>query len=371
MLRIVTPHLFGKSTGRAVVFERSAPVLVPVEMRVQGDVRVAHRLAEAAGDAGPHLRPGSRAAFERVVDRRRRVQAGAHHIQGDRLADDAVLHAEAPLRIELVRVELRHASSGCSPRAAAAAAASDDVIGTTIVETSGGGRRGGGCEDGGRRGGGAGGDRRGGWRRHDAYDSRMQFTNLGNTGLKVSRLCLGMMTYGSTTWRPWILDEDAARPFFQRALERGINFFDTADMYSRGVSEEVIGPRAARSFAQRDQVVIATKVFFPMGDGPNERRPVAQAHPRRRSTRRCAGSASTTSTSTRSTASTTTRRSRRRSRRLHDIVQVGQGALHRRVEHVRVAVREDAAHRRARTAGRGSSRCRTTTTWSIARKSAR
>ena len=96
----------------------------------------------------------------------------------------------------------------------------------------------------------------------------MKFTNLGNTGLKVSRLCLGCMTYGSSSWRPWILDEEAARPFFQRAIEAGINFFDTADMYSLGASEEVTG-RALREFGNRDELVIATKVFFPMTSGPN------------------------------------------------------------------------------------------------------
>jgi aryl-alcohol dehydrogenase (NADP+) len=96
----------------------------------------------------------------------------------------------------------------------------------------------------------------------------MQFTNLGNTGLKVSRLCLGCMTYGSSSWRPWILDEDAARPFFRRAIEAGINFFDTADMYSLGASEEVTG-RALRELGNRDELVIATKVFFPMTPGPN------------------------------------------------------------------------------------------------------
>ncbi len=98
----------------------------------------------------------------------------------------------------------------------------------------------------------------------------MQYANLGRSGLKVSRVCLGMMTYGSSTWRPWILDEDAARPFVRQALDGGINFFDTADMYSVGRSEEILG-RALREFAQRDQVVVATKVFFPMGDGPNDR----------------------------------------------------------------------------------------------------
>ncbi|HVL67980.1 MAG TPA: aldo/keto reductase [Vicinamibacterales bacterium] len=98
----------------------------------------------------------------------------------------------------------------------------------------------------------------------------MQYVRLGRTGLKVSRICLGMMTYGSPKWRPWILDEAAARPFVQRALELGINFFDTADMYSLGVSEEITG-RALKDFAQRDRVVLATKVFFPMSDDPNDR----------------------------------------------------------------------------------------------------
>ena len=94
--------------------------------------------------------------------------------------------------------------------------------------------------------------------------------NLGRTGLRVSRLCLGTMTFGSTAWRPWILPEDAGRPFIRRALDAGINFFDTADMYSRGVSEQIVG-RALNDFTTRDQVVIATKAFFPMGDGPNDR----------------------------------------------------------------------------------------------------
>ena len=98
----------------------------------------------------------------------------------------------------------------------------------------------------------------------------MKYVNLGNTGLKVSRLCLGCMTYGSSQWRSWVLDEDAARPFFKRAIEAGINFFDTADMYSNGASEEVTG-RALRDLARREEVVIATKVFFPSGSSPNER----------------------------------------------------------------------------------------------------
>ena len=96
----------------------------------------------------------------------------------------------------------------------------------------------------------------------------MEYANLGSTGLKVSRICLGMMTYGTPEWRDWVLDEENSRPFIQRALEMGINFFDTANAYSRGVSEEVTG-RALRDFARRDEVVIATKVYFPWSDVPN------------------------------------------------------------------------------------------------------
>jgi aryl-alcohol dehydrogenase-like predicted oxidoreductase len=98
----------------------------------------------------------------------------------------------------------------------------------------------------------------------------LDYVRLGHTGLKVSRLCLGAMTYGTPDWRPWVLDEAASRPFIARALEHGINFFDTADMYSRGASEQVLG-RALKDFGKRDQVVIATKAFYETGDGPNDR----------------------------------------------------------------------------------------------------
>jgi aryl-alcohol dehydrogenase (NADP+) len=99
----------------------------------------------------------------------------------------------------------------------------------------------------------------------------MQFVNLGSAGVKVSRICLGCMTYGAKSWRPWVLEEEEGRPFIRRALELGINFFDTADMYSLGVSEEILG-RALKDFGPpREQVVIATKVFHPMGDDPNRR----------------------------------------------------------------------------------------------------
>jgi len=96
----------------------------------------------------------------------------------------------------------------------------------------------------------------------------MKYTFLGRTGVTVSRLCLGCMSYGSPSWRPWVLDEAASRPFFRRAVESGINFFDTADMYSLGASEEVTG-RALRELANIEECVVATKVFNPLNDRPN------------------------------------------------------------------------------------------------------
>lgn len=96
----------------------------------------------------------------------------------------------------------------------------------------------------------------------------MEYANLGRTGLQVSRLCLGCMTFGAKSWREWVITEEESRPVIKRALELGINFFDTANMYSLGVSEEILG-RALREYARRDEVVIATKVFFPMKELPN------------------------------------------------------------------------------------------------------
>ena len=96
----------------------------------------------------------------------------------------------------------------------------------------------------------------------------MKTTILGATGMQVSRICLGCMSYGSPAWRPWVLDEDAARPFFERAIEAGINFFDTADVYSRGISEQVTG-KLLRELGNLDECVIATKLRMPMGRGPN------------------------------------------------------------------------------------------------------
>ena len=96
----------------------------------------------------------------------------------------------------------------------------------------------------------------------------MKYTFLGNTGVTVSRICLGCMSYGTPKWRPWVLNEADSMPFFRHALEAGINFFDTADMYSLGVSEEVTG-KALREMANLDEIVLATKVRFPMTDKPN------------------------------------------------------------------------------------------------------
>ena len=97
----------------------------------------------------------------------------------------------------------------------------------------------------------------------------MNYMNLGRSGLQVSRICLGMMSFGTPKWRDYVLTEAESRPIIKRALELGINVFDTADMCSMGVSEEVTG-RALKDFARRDEVVLATKVYFPMGERPNQ-----------------------------------------------------------------------------------------------------
>ena len=99
----------------------------------------------------------------------------------------------------------------------------------------------------------------------------MDTIHLGKSGLKVSRLCLGMMTYGSSKWRKWVLDEEQALPFVKRALEAGINFFDTADVYSLGASEEVLGNTLRACGVKRESIVIATKVFNPMSEDVNDR----------------------------------------------------------------------------------------------------
>src|SRR5690348_7426198 len=99
----------------------------------------------------------------------------------------------------------------------------------------------------------------------------MEYARLGQSGIKVSRICLGMMSYGDPEHRPWQLDIDAARPIVRRAVESGVTFFDTADMYSNGRSEEVTGELLRELFPSRDDYVLATKVYMPMGPGPNDR----------------------------------------------------------------------------------------------------
>ncbi|MEQ4725376.1 aldo/keto reductase [Nonomuraea sp. B19D2] len=99
----------------------------------------------------------------------------------------------------------------------------------------------------------------------------MRYVKLGSSGLQVSRICLGMMTYGEPGSRDWTLREDAAEPIVRRAVEAGVTFFDTADMYSDGASEEITGRLLAKLFARREDYVLATKVYFPTGPGPNDR----------------------------------------------------------------------------------------------------
>jgi len=99
----------------------------------------------------------------------------------------------------------------------------------------------------------------------------MEYTRLGSTGLQVSRICLGMMSYGTPSWREWVLDIDTSRPLVRSAVDAGITFFDTADVYSLGVSEEVTGTLLREHFADREDYVLATKVFSTMSDRPNDR----------------------------------------------------------------------------------------------------
>jgi len=99
----------------------------------------------------------------------------------------------------------------------------------------------------------------------------VEYTRLGSSGLKVSPICLGMMSYGDKSRRAWFLSEDEGEPIVRRAAELGVNFFDTADMYSHGVTEEITGRLLSRLFGNRDDYVLATKVFFPTGPGPNDR----------------------------------------------------------------------------------------------------
>ena len=99
----------------------------------------------------------------------------------------------------------------------------------------------------------------------------MEYVRLGPSDLNVSRICLGMMSYGDPGWRTWLLPEEEAEPIVRRAVEAGVTFFDTADMYSNGRSEEITGRLLAKLFARREDYTLATKVYFPMGSGPDDR----------------------------------------------------------------------------------------------------
>ena len=189
----------------------------------------------------------------------------------------------------------------------------------------------------------------------------MQYVNLGATGLRVSRVCLGMMSFGNDSDRPWVLDEDAAEPIVQRG-GRGRHHLLRHRRHLLGRRQRGRHrPPARASSLSRDEVVVATKVFMPMTPGRERRRPVAQAHPRGdRRVARAAGDGLRRPVPDPPLGRPHADRgddggaARRRAGR--------QGPLHRRQQHVRLAVRQGPARRRRATAGRGSCRCRTTTT---------
>jgi aryl-alcohol dehydrogenase-like predicted oxidoreductase len=138
----------------------------------------------------------------------------------------------------------------------------------------------------------------------------VQYTRLGSSGLKISRIALGMMSYGDPGAVSWFLPEDKAEPIVRRAVDAGVTLFDTADMYSAGASETITGRLLAELFGQRSDYVLATKLFYPMGSGPNDRGLSANTSCRPL-TPHCGGSPPTTSTCTRSTGGTSKRPSKR------------------------------------------------------------
>ena len=175
----------------------------------------------------------------------------------------------------------------------------------------------------------------------------MQYTRLGSSGLQVSRICLGMMSYGSTAERAWHLPEDAAEPIVARAVDAGVMFFDTADVYSDGLTEEITGRLLAKLFRSRDDYVLATKVYFPMGPGPNDRG-LSRKHVLASidaSLRRLGTDYVDIYQIHRWDYGTPIEETMQA---LHDVVRAGQGPLHRREQHVRLAVRQGAAHRPGR-----------------------
>ena len=199
----------------------------------------------------------------------------------------------------------------------------------------------------------------------------MRYIKLGNTGLDVSPIALGCMTYGEPgRGHPvWSLDEEQSRPLIKQAVEAGINFFDTANMYSQGSSEEITG-RALKDFADRDDIVIATKVRHVMRSGPNgsglSRKAIFTEidHSLRRLGTDYVDLYQIHRTDPLTPIEETLEA-------LHDVVKAGKVRYHRRVVDEGLGVQQDAAPAASSTAGRGSSRCRITTTCSPARKSAR
>ena len=197
----------------------------------------------------------------------------------------------------------------------------------------------------------------------------MEYTYLGHTGVKVSRLCLGCMSYGDPQWRPWVLDKEAALPFFRRAVEQGINFFDTADMYSLGASEEITGA-ALREFANLEECVVATKVFNAMSPGPNmsglSRKHILQG---------CEASLKRLGLEVNRPLPGAPFRSahadRRNARRARPIGAARQGALYRGQFHRGLAICAGIVIFRAARLGPFCHACRTITIFSIAKKSVR
>ena len=199
----------------------------------------------------------------------------------------------------------------------------------------------------------------------------MDYVNLGKSGLKVSRICLGCMSYGEPERgpHPWSLNEEQSRPFIKRALELGINFFDTANVYSAGSSEEIVG-RALHDFAKRDEVVLATKVHGKMRDDPNGKGLSRKAI-------LCEIDASLRRLGTDYVDLYQTHRwdydtpIEETLEALHDVVKAGQDPVHRRVLHVRVAILQGARFGGPSWLDAVSSRCKTITTCCIAKKNAK
>ena len=196
----------------------------------------------------------------------------------------------------------------------------------------------------------------------------MKYIPLGRTGMSVSRVCLGCMSFGDKSWRPWVLDEEEAQPFFKKAVEAGVNFFDTADVYSTGRSEEITG-KELRTYANLEECVVATKVRLTMGKGPNmvglSRKHIQQGC--EASLRRLGIEAIDLYQIHRFDPVTPSRRPWRRSTCSSGRGRCGTSGPAR-------ARRGGSANRcrsRRKTAGRGSRRCRTITTSSTARRNAR